>query len=56
MNDWEDGNIYPITSADRYIISSNGTFKSMVLVLAKQLWAPIGLSAADADFASRCRK
>ncbi|OQA95593.1 MAG: Di-glucose binding within endoplasmic reticulum [Bacteroidetes bacterium ADurb.Bin217] len=51
MNDWEDGNIYPITSADRYIISSNGTFVINGVGVGETANFPIGLSAADADFA-----
>lgn len=51
MNDWEDGNIYPITSADRYIISSNGTFVINGVDNGETANFPIGLSAADADFA-----
>lgn len=51
MNDWENGNIYPITSADRYIISSNGTFVINGVDVGEIANFPIGLSAAAADYA-----
>lgn len=51
MNDWDDGNITPLTSADRYIISSNGTFAINGVGVGETANFPIGLSVANSDFA-----
>lgn len=50
MNDWNDGNITPLTTADRYIISSNGTFAINDVDNAETANFPIGLSSAVDDF------
>ena len=53
MNDWEDGNIYPITSTDRYIISAGlgaSVFTINDVGNGQTANFPIGLSSDDEDY------